>query len=341
MISNAMANLGWAAARGASPSDSTLAQFRAVATRAPLKVEPFLVKAALAEKAGNLRRAEVLLREARSRNPRSTAALYLQVDVALRENRIADGLSGLAVLARLIPGASVQLIPSLAQFARTPGADQQLAIVLRSNPNLKRPLLMALAADPHNEELVMSLAGSDSRSLDPEAKAWKARLVQAFIQQGDYQRAYRIWQNFTGLHGKSPLLFNGEFRQTPAPPPFDWTYVSGSAGMVEPSGGRLHILYYARESSTLAYQLLLLAPGNYRLTSPVVGNGAAKALTWTILCQGSGKQLLDAPAGQGGLEFSVPGDCRMQTLMLNGEIQDSPQDFDMQVGPVALERISS
>ena len=341
-ISAGMAEVGRAAARGTNPGEVTLDRFRNVAGNAPLRSEPFLVEAALADRAGNFRRAEVLLKNARLRDPRSAPALYLLADVSMRQNDIAGALSYMAVLARVLPGAAVQLIPSLAQFAQTPGAEKQLATILKANPKLKRPLLIALSTDPRNASLVMVLAGSDAASTDVEARSWKARLVQGFIQQGDYASAYRFWKNFAGLRGNnSPLLFNGEFGLTPAPPPFDWTYFSGRTGLAEPGGGKLHVLYYERENSSLAYQLLLLAPGTYRLRSPVSDIGAAKALKWTIRCEASGKQILNASLGGEALQFSVPPSCEAQMLTLVGQSQEAPQDIEVQIGPVTLERIGS
>ena len=339
MTSSGMAEIGRAAAEGGNPDDATLEQFRSLAKRAPLAPEPFLVQAALAERAGDLRRASLLLNEARLRDPRSKPAVFLLADVAMRQNRVVDALANIAILARLVPGGSMQLIPSLAQFARTPGAEQQLSAILRDNPKLKRPLLISLANDPANAALVISLAGDDAKSTDVESISWKARVVSGLVAQGDYGRAYSIWRNFAGLQGNdAPLLYNGEFKRTPAPPPFDWRYEAGSGGLAEPDSGRLHVLYYGRENFTLAQQLLLLRPGTYELRSPVNGADAAQALSWVVTCAKSGTELLDSPIGGGILKFSVPDNCEAQSLKLVGLASDAPQDIDTQIGPVSLVR---
>lgn len=342
MVATGMAEVGQAAAKGGDPDKITLDRFQAIATTAPLAPEPFLLNAALAQRAGNLADARDLLNEARLRNPRSIPALYLLADVSLRQNDVLAALGDLAILARLLPGASVQLIPSLAEFARTPGAEKQLATMLNTNPKLRRPLLLSLANDPANANLVLSLAGSDISSLDADARSWKAGLVRSFIDKGDYGRAYATWRIFAGLPAnESPLLFNGDFKRTPAPPPFDWTYFSGSAGVAEPDSGHLHILYYQRESFSLAYQLLLLPPGTYRLRSPVSDATTAKSLTWNVSCEKSGVQLLDSAINAAAFEFKVPDNCPAQTLTVRGRASDTPQDVDVEIGPVGLERIGS
>jgi len=337
-----MGQVGEAAAHGATVGPNVRGRLRLVSAAAPLQPEPFLVEAAIAEKAGELSRAELLLKQARWRDPRSAAARYLLADVWLRENRIVDGLGEMAVLARLLPGASVQLVPALAAYARTPGADQQLIAILRANPQLRRPLLIALAGDPQNVALVVKLSGVDERSSDPGSLVWKSRLLNALIERGDYQRAYGLWRNFAGLApGGSPLLFNGEFKKLAVPPPFNWSYNSGKAGIAEPANERLRVLYYGRDNQTFAAQLLLLKPGNYRFEAPVRGKSSPDSLYWTLTCGSDGTPImqLSITSTPSAARFAVPAGCETQSLKLNGHEQDMPQDSDVQIGPVRIERV--
>ena len=69
----------------------------------------------------------------------------------------------------------------------------------------------------------------------------------------------------------SPQIFNGEFRKIPSLPPFGWELVDSAAGFAEVGDGSLQILYYGREDSELASQLLLLPPGRYRFRAPIKG----------------------------------------------------------------------
>lgn len=343
LISTGMAEIGQAAANGSEPASQTLWRFRVVAATAPLRPEPFLVEGAISERKGDLRKAHALLSEARWRNPRSSAALYLLADVALRENRVVDGLSEMAILAKLVPAATVQLIPSLAEFARLPDAREKLATVLKSNPNLKDPLLDALAANPANADLVLALAGNGFRSPNHESRIWQSRLLQGFIGKRDYGRAYNLWRIFAGVpEGAAPLLFNGDFRRTSAPPPFNWTYNSGSAGIAEIDHGRLRVIYYGREDFTLASQMLLLPPGIYRFEARTTGRAAEGALTWSITCGPPGRTLMEFQIGRGGTaQVTVPPDCSAQTLALTGHLMDAPDNSDLQIGPVTLKRVSS
>ena len=122
-----MSEVGSAAAAGQDVSHSTLEGLKLAAGAAPLQPEPFLVHGAIAERTGDLARARSLLEMARWRDPRSPAALYLLADVWLREGNIVQGLRPLALMSRIMPATSVQLVPALAEFARAPRASEGIA----------------------------------------------------------------------------------------------------------------------------------------------------------------------------------------------------------------------
>jgi len=344
LAATAMQEVGEAAAEGATPGEATFLRLRAVAAADPLRTEPFLVEGALAERAGDYDRANKLLAQARARDPRSAAARYLYADTAVRQGKIVEALKEMAVLSRLVPGTSVQLVPALAEFARSPGSRGKLAAILAQNPQLKNPLLLALATDPDNAALIVSLAGPATANPALDTRAWQARLLLGLVARGDYQRAYDLWRGFALLPaGAQPLLFNGSFRDLGAPPPFNWAFSASPAGVAEPGPHRLRVLYYGREDTALATQLLVLPPGNYRFGAPVTGDMVAGALSWTLTCVNAKAPLMDLrlggsapPAGN----FTVPASgCPAQSLVLNAHREDSPEDSDVRIGPADIERV--
>jgi len=335
-----MAGVGAAAATGGSPDADTLARLRRVANTAPLEPEPYLVQAALDSRAGKYERAERLLMHARRLNPRAPAARYLLADVWLREGKIVPALEEMAVLSRLLPGTTVQLAPALAEYARTPGARDKLAPIVARNPRLKGPLLTALAADPANAQLVLALAGPDARSSEPEMRVWQEQLLQGLLKRNQYQQAHALWRKMTAVPvDQDALLFNGSFAQVASPPPFNWKFYSGPAGLTESNNGRLRVLFYGRQPATLASQTLVLPPGVYRLRAPVTGSAARGAIFWTLKCLPAGTELMRIDATSGGREFTVPSGCSAQSLELAGEIQDMSNETDIQVGPATIERV--
>lgn len=344
LVAAAMAGVGEAAAQGAAPGQATFDELRTLAAVAPLEPEPFLVEAAIAEREGNYERAELLLKEARVRNPRSAAARYLLADVWLREDKVVDGLREMAVLTRLMPAASVQLVPALSAYAQSPGARDKLGAILADNPQLKNPLLSALAANPDNADLVVALAGPPTDNPSNDTRAWQSRLLSGLVARGEFDRAYEIWRGFAKLPpGPRPLLFNGNFRRVSAPPPFNWDYSGSSAGLAEPANGQLRVLFYARDETPLAAQLMLLSPGNYQFTAPSAGQIASGALSWRISCIGGKAVLAELPVGPGSAarRFSVPPGCPAQRVQLNGHLLESPSDSDVRIGPVLIERVGA
>jgi hypothetical protein len=339
-----MAEVGIAAAQGGDPSAATFRRLRAIAESDPLRTEPFLVEGAMAERAGAYGRARRLLIEARRRDPRSIAARYLLADTAVRQGRIIDGLREMAVLSRLIPDASIQLVPALAQYALTAGSHNQLATILAQNPQLKTPLLIALATNPDNADLIVALAGPPTSISDKSRRAWQARLLAGMVTRGEYRRAYGYWRRFAaGMMRPQELLFNGEFRDVTAPPPFNWTFSASMAGLAEPGERRLRVLYYGRQDAVLARQLLMLSPGRYRFQSPITGDVVAGALTWTLSCanrKGAFMELQLASSPGASASFNVPTDCPAQWLLLNGHMEVSPQDSNVAIGPLDVERLS-
>lgn len=343
LVSQAMAQVGEAAAEGRTPPQSAIQRLHQLTRVAPLHAQPFLVEGAIAQRSGDTARAEQMLVEARRRDPRSAGARYLLADLWLRQGRISEGLVEMATLSRLLPTSFVQLVPALAEYARTPGASERLRRILSSDPRLKEPLLNALAADPDNLELILELEGSVGGSSDVKSSPWQARLLNGLIREGAYERAYALWQQLSGFAGPRPLLFNPDFRRVAAPPPFNWSFASSGAGFAEPENGTMRVLYFGRENATLASQLLLLPPGAYRLSAPVSGGAAPQSLAWTVSCVPTGTQLVELGLGSSSTAagiFEVPaGGCPAQTLELKGRAQDMPQESDVRAGPLALERI--
>jgi hypothetical protein len=342
LASKAMLQVGQAAAAGANPEPATFDRLHQLLIKAPLRTEPLLVQAAMSERAGDYATAERLLLTARRRNPRSIPALYLLADVWIREGKLVDGLREMAVLSRLLPGTSVQLVPALAEFARVPGGSAKLSEILRGNPHLEKPLLAALAADPNNADLILALAGTRISPSDPATRAWESRLLDGLINRGDYDHAYKLWRRFAGLDSTAQaMLFNDEFRTLPAPPPFNWSLSTSGAGIAEMGNGGLRILYYGRDDVTLASQLLLLPPATYRFEARGNGQVAPGSLVWRIQCANGGllrEGAVTPPTT--AIDFTVPpSGCAAQWLQLQGQSKDIPQQSDVQIGPARLQRI--
>lgn len=341
LVTKAMAEVGEAAAQGQNPPETAMKLLGRLARVAPLQAEPLLVQAAIAQKSGDLATAEQLLLEARRRKPRSAAARYLLAQMWLSQGRIEESLGEVAVLSRLMPESSAQLAPALSEYAETPGAAPRLRQMLATNPQLKAPLLNALATDPDNLPLILEL---DSAVTTTENKApqWQAMVLEGLVRRGDYERAYALWRRLAGYGGPRQLLFNGGFSPLAAPPPFNWKFQSGKAGISEPGDGRMRVLYYGRANAMLASQLLLLPPGRYRFAFGLSGTPQPGSLVWNLSCLGRRQPLMRLDLSSSAprqADFTVPpGGCEAQMLSLRGRVQDMPKQTDVLIGPAAIRR---
>jgi hypothetical protein len=315
---------------------------RNVLRRDPLAIEPLLVEGTRLLSAGKAGQAERLLAEAAARDPRNPAARFLLAQMYLEEGSTAKGLEQVAALVRRVPGAARSLTPAVAEFAKQPGAARQINALFAKNPALRSGVLETLAADPANTALILAIAGRE-RPRD-EAPDWQTRLLRSLTDNGDYLRAYRLWQRFSDVSPSSePGLFNPGFEPMSAPPPFNWSLSQSSGGTAEPYPGGLHILYYGREEARLAAQTLVLRPGRYRLTFSVRESaGASSALHWMITCLPGNTTIARQPVQGGPMSFSVPADdCLAQALELRGMLTDTPGTADVYIADLQLTKAAA
>lgn len=344
-----MTRVGFSAARGQEPPPQTLQQLRDLAYLSPLAVEPMLVHGAIALRRGDGERGLRLFRAAADRAPRSAAARYLLADAYLRANRPAAAMQQMAVLNRLFAGASAQLAPALAEFARRPGGSAEVRRVLKSYPELEAPLLTELAADPDNMQLILALAGTGGREPGAAAQVWQQRLISSLVERGDYAQAHSVWRQVSGVPAQPGQLFNPAFSEVAAPPPFNWDILQGSAGVAGARNGGLDVIYYGRDDAVLARQIVLLRPGVYSLSQLVSGDpGSDGNVRWVVQCLPSKRQLASAPLPGGGgtrrlsVRFAVPAtDCPAQSIELVGEKQELPNQVQFRIASLQLDRLAA
>ena len=339
LVDRAMGEIGTRAAHGQGLTPAILTEVDQLASKAPLAPEPFLIKGALAQVQQRQQHAEQLFAAARSRDPRSVAARYFLADRYLRSGRTSQALAEIATLAQLFPQGMAGFGPALAAFAQTPGAVPQLRNLFRTSPDLEPVVLSALANDARNARLALNLWGRRTPGAAGTAE-WQAKLIGKLVEQGQFAGAYDVWRLVTGIKDGRGTLFNPGFAKSPAPPPFNWKYAT-TGGVVEPAGGgRLQIIYFGRGDAVLAEQLLLLAPGRYRLGMDISdAPGEGGEIAWALTCMPGGQALARLPVERKGplaATFSVPPGCAAQRLLLSGTAGDFPQSQDFSIGAVGL-----
>ena len=331
------------AARAGSPVDAAVFQrVDAAASRAPLAVEPFLVRGVQAQVAGDKVLAQRAFEAAEHRDPRSLPARYFLAEQYLRGGQVARGLAEFAALARLAPNGIGGASPYVAAYARDPSRWPQLRALFRANPDLQEASLEALATDAANAPAILALADPAHRNAH---SPWLQPLLAALVAKGQFAEAKRIWTSVAAAALRpGQLLFDASFADANSPPPFNWSLTSSTVGLAERQpGGRLHVIYYGQDDGVLASQLLVLRPGRYRLAMSVSGGDAGgRPMRWTLTCANAPAPFasvgLDAVA-RGAWTFDVAAGCGAQRLDLVGTSADIPQQVDLTLSGLSLEAV--
>lgn len=335
-----MAEIGRAARRGKPAPANVLATMNDVALKAPLASEQFLVRGVQAQLAGQQAIAVQAFAAAERRDPRALPAHFFLAETLFRSGNPARGLKEVAVLARLSPLGLGNLSPYLAAYAQDRSTWPQLRELFRANPDLEETTLETLASDPRNADTVIALSNAQNRN--PKL-GWVPGLLYGLVGAGDYVRAHELWAAISHVRPGTSALYDPGFSETKAPAPFNWDLTSSTVGLAERQpGGGLHAIFYGREDGVLAKQLLLLAPGNYRMSIAVGGNPSqARALTWSIRCDRTQAPFAAIPldvASAKGWNFTVPANCPAQWLELTGVSSDLAQQSEVTVGKLSLVR---
>jgi len=338
ILESGLTEIGDTAAAGRPVSPAVVDRLLAASAKAPLAPEPFLVRGVAMQLAGDQKKALPAFLAARQRNPRSIPSRYFLADQYLKLGQAGAGLAEISVLARLVPDSMSNVAPFLAAFARSPGAAPQVKAVLRTHPQLETILLTTLSGDASNLDLILNLWSGRGGE---QARTWQSNLLAQLVESGRYEQARETWARFTGIAAEPDGLFDAEFGKV-AMPPFGWKFESGSAGVAEPEGnGRLRILYYGRDNSVLASQLLTLKPGRYAIS--MVANATSSSpdsLQWTVSCLPAANPIfqwrLDF-AGRATKSLSVPpANCRAQRLELSGTAPEIPQQAEVTISQFGI-----
>jgi hypothetical protein len=212
--------------------------------------------------------------------------------------------------------------------------------IFAANSELEDAALAALASDATNANAVMALADQAHRT---PRSAWVPPLLGSLVDAGQYGRAQAIWSAISHAQlAPGQTVYDAEFADPNAPPPFNWELMSSSVGLAERQpGGRLHVIFYGQQDGLLARQLILLSPGRYRATLSAAGGERRRALNWSLRCATTQTPFsaisLDVAASR-PWTFAVPANCPAQWLELSGVSSDVSQQSDFTISRFRLVR---
>jgi hypothetical protein len=301
----------------------------------PLDSRALSLLGLVAERKGDLARAEVLMSvvAARSwRNPAPHVWLFAQ---AIRRGKFEEALVQADGLLRVYPRDSTTIFPILTLFGTDPVGLAALEGALAANPPWRGSFLGEAVVNGANDRLMTQLYQSLIRSSQPptvdEMKPYLNRLTQI----GRFEEAYQDWRA-TSSPADTPVryLYNGNFEAPLDGLPFNWVFdfISGAEIQITEAPDRgnrraMHVQFSgARAKLGRVGQLLMLTPGSYDLELAVKASGlrSERGLVWQVSCAESGVMLTETNPVTGTtswtdlkVKFSVPpSDCRAQWLKL-------------------------
>ena len=338
-ISLGMTQIGTAARERKHIDPRTFAMIYDAAAKSPLAPEPFLVRGVEEQTKGDAKAAGSAFVAAQKRDPRSLPAAYFLADYYSRSGQALQGLQQIAVLARLSPGGITTVAPYVATYAKNRANWPAMRALFKSQEGLENSVLSVLARDPANTDAILAVADPNHREPD---SPWLATLLGSLVTSGDYQRAHQLWSSIGGGRA-SGLIYDPGFSSPDPPPPFNWSFATGTTGLAERQpGNRLHAIFYGNDDGVLASELVLLPPGTYRVMMQIAGQPVhPEALSWSIRCDKSQEPISSiaiADAASRGWTFQVPTNCPAQWLELSGRSGDIAQQSEVTITGLKLTR---
>jgi hypothetical protein len=327
------------AERQLTSSSEELSSVEDLARRAllsdPLDSRALSLLGLVAERKGDLARAEVLMSvvAARSwRNPAPHVWLFAQ---AIRRGKFEEALVQADGLLRVYPRDSTTIFPILTLFGTDPVGLAALEGALAANPPWRGSFLSGAVVNGANDRLMTQLYQSLIRSSQPPTADEMKHYLNRLTQIGRFEEAYQDWRA-TSSPAETPVRYpyNGNFEAPLDGLPFNWVFdaISGAEIQItqEPDRGNrraMHVQFSgARAKLGRVGQLLMLTPGSYDLEFAVKASGlrSERGLVWQISCAESGLMLAGtnpvmgtAPWTDLRVKFSVPSsDCHAQWLKL-------------------------
>ena len=281
--------------------------------------------------------ASKLMQAAVRRSIRESIAVYWLMQKSTNEGDFASALHYADILLRTQSNITPLLMPTLAKIVESRPPGDVLKALLVHNPPWRAQFFQDLptaVGDPRALlEIFLALRGTPA----PPTSYELGQYLHFLIGHRDYDLARYTWLQFLPPERLRNLgfLYNGSFEQPLSGLPFDWEYYAGSGVTIDiaqrPGSDHQHALFLEFGEGRVDFkgvsQLLMLPPGEYRLTGKYRGTlKGRRGLVWRIACDATAAQLGTSPMVLGSapswqtfeVGFKVPvADCPAQRLQLD------------------------
>jgi len=290
------------------PAAPTMARDLARITRDPLDVAALRDLGLALDREGQAARADALLSLVGRRTWRDVPTDIWLLRRRLEGARFADAFAHADALLRMDRDGVTRpvLFKVLAAAAAHAEARPDLEARLAASPWWRTDFLRSLAgggdADGDREVLTALAAGPTPPGPDEYAP-----LINRLVAARAYAAALAAWREIARPPGEGGAdLRDGDFSGAPDGTPFAWSAAEGVGGSSEtrapPDGSArraLRIDYDGYSTPTLPGQMLVLAPGRYRLSwRQATDPGESPRLAWRVRCADTGQAPAAAAAGR-------------------------------------------
>lgn len=290
---------------------------------------------------------------------RDLATQLWLIDYHVGREDAARALSHYDAALRTSASASALLFPVLSAASGDQTLAADISKLLAKRPNWALPFLFELVNTSPSPDTLLAIFKHVDGSGTNLPPALASNLMRRMVR--DYRfdllpGAYAVAGGNDASVGTR--VTNGGFSKEPDLLPFDWLFTSDEnvySGLQQsgatPDDYRLGVQATAGNAGRAARQLLLLAPGRYRLASKAgaVPVATQASLIWQINCATKAEdkiyEMPIPPAGDVGVmskgEFSIPSaGCPAQWLDLRATAQPDRDGLEAWVDNVAVTRLN-
>ena len=275
-----------------------------------------------------------LLAAARSLNKRNETAGLLMLQSALQQADLAKIMSLVDELARVNPDLASRFVAALSQSL----ADERSIPILEQGLTKKPSWASAFwKSVPRDETSLANYLALRSRVRPPRDPAAERNLMNALVAGGQYAQAHALYEAIKASDagsGDAPQRY----------PPFDWAVTEAREHRARlTSSGEMDIFVERGASGELARKLIVIEPGQYRLSvelGPAQGTGEVEA-AFECAANADGAASVQEPARlQPGETWNVPaGSCRFGWLVLTGSAWNSSFDYQTTLLDASLHKL--
>ena len=311
----------------------------------PLNTQAFRLLAEATDRPDGV---SMLMQEALKRSRRNAFALLWLLNDRAYHKDFRAALDHADMLLRTHPELSSFVLNYLALIAEDPKGSPLLVQQLAKAPAWRPSFFAALPQHVKQPSSPLSLMVALKEDGTPPTNKELAPYLNFLINKNLIDAAYNAWLQFLprGELDTLGLITHPNFEQDPSGLPFDWQIARGLNSVAEllPLGSEgeraFHVSFgMGRVQFPEVSQVVLLAPGKYRLEGKLRGSIIAKrGLRWQLRCASGARRSIgetEMLLGQSqewrvfSLEVEIPPteDCRGQTLRLFHDSRSASEEF--------------